>query len=82
MTRLLTPVKYSGGLIALVGVVCIILAPFIGERIFDFLWGVEPLIYIGGALLIAGLGVSAASYAGAEWYRRRSGHGTHYVIFC
>ena len=78
MTRLLTPIKYSGGLIALVGVVCIILAPFIGKRIFDFLWGVEPLIYIGGALLIAGLGVSAASYAGAEWSRRRSGHGPNH----
>ncbi len=78
MTRLHTPIKYTGGLIALVGVLCIILAPFIGERIFDFLWGVEPLIYIGGALLIAGLGVSAASYAGAEWSRRRSGHGPNH----
>jgi signal transduction histidine kinase len=77
MTRLHTPIKFIGGAIALGGVFCIILAPFIGENVFDFLWGVEPLSYIGGALLIAGLGVAAASYAGAEWSRRRSGHGSN-----
>ncbi len=74
MTRLLTPTKFIGGIIALGGAVCIILAPFIGANVFDFLWGLEPLTYIGGALLIAGLGVVAACYAGAEWRRRRSEH--------
>ena len=74
MTGLLTPFKVGGWVIALGGVVCIILAPFFGQRWFDFLWGVEPLSYIGGGLLIGGLGVAAASYAGAEWSRRRSGH--------
>ncbi len=77
MTKLLTPTKFIGGVIALGGVVCIILAPFIGDKVFDFLWGVEPLSYIGGTLLIAGLGVAAASYAGAEWSRRRYGQGSN-----
>ncbi len=77
MTRFLTPLKFVGGAVALSGVVCLILAPLIGESVFDFLWGVEPLSYIGGILLIAGLGVAAASYAGAERSRRRSEHGSN-----
>lgn len=77
MNRLLTPVKYLGGVIALGGVVCIILAPIIGKNVFDFLLRIEPLSYIGGILLIAGLGVAAAAYAAAEWSRRRSGHGSN-----
>ncbi|MDA1128620.1 MAG: HAMP domain-containing sensor histidine kinase [Chloroflexi bacterium] len=72
MTRLLTPTKFIGGVIALGGLVCIILTPFVGKSFFDFLWGLEPLTYIGGILLIAGLGAAAAAYAGAEWIRRRS----------
>ncbi|PKB71321.1 MAG: hypothetical protein BZY87_05550 [SAR202 cluster bacterium Io17-Chloro-G6] len=77
MTRILTPIKFVGGVIALAGVICIILAPLIGKSSFDYLWGIEPLSYIGGVLMIAGLGVAAASYAGVEWSRRRSGHGSN-----
>ena len=77
MTRLLTPLKFVGGFVALGGVVCLVLAPLIGENAFDFLWGVEPLSYIGGILLITGLGVAAASYAGAERSRRRSEHASN-----
>ena len=77
MTRILTPTKFMGGIIALSGGICIILAPFIGKSAFDFLWGVEPLAYIGGILLIAGLGVAAAVYAGTEWSRRRSLQGAN-----
>ena len=77
MTRLITPIKYLGGVIALGGVVCIILAPLIGKNLFDFLLGVELLSYLGGILLIAGLGVATAAYAAAEWSRRRSGHGSN-----
>ena len=75
MTRLLTPIKIGGGVFAVAGVICIILAPFIGESLFDSLWGIEPLSYIGAALLIGGLGTAAAVYAGRELFRRRSGQG-------
>ena len=75
MSRFLTPIKISGAVFAVAGVVCIILAPFIGENVFDSLWGIEPLSYIGGVLLIAGLGAAAAVYAGPELSRRRSGQG-------
>ena len=77
MSRLLTPLKYIGWVIALGGVVCIILALFIGGRVFHFLWAVEPLAYIGSIVLIAGLAMAAACYAGSEWSRRRSGHATN-----
>ena len=72
MTRLLTPFKFGGGVISLGGVVCIILAPIIGESAFDSLWSIEPLSYIGASLLIGGLGIAAVSYAAAERSRRRS----------
>jgi signal transduction histidine kinase len=70
MNRLLTSIKISGGVIALGGVLCLILAPLIGDNLSDSLWVLEPLTYVGGALLIAGLGVAVASYAGAEWQSR------------
>ncbi|MDA0265176.1 MAG: HAMP domain-containing sensor histidine kinase [Chloroflexi bacterium] len=73
MTRFLTPAKITGGIIAIAGLVCIILAPLIGESVFDSLWGIEPLSYIGGALLIIGLGMAALTYAGPELSQRRSG---------
>ncbi len=75
MTRFLTPIKIGGGVFAVAGVICIILAPFIGESLFDSLWGIEPLSYIGAVLLIGGLGTAAAVYAGRELFRRRSGQG-------
>ncbi|MEE3167108.1 MAG: ATP-binding protein, partial [Chloroflexota bacterium] len=66
MNRLFTSIKISGGVIAFGGVLCLILAPLIGDNLSDSLWVLEPLTYLGGALLIAGLGVAVASYAGAE----------------
>ena len=75
MTKFLTPIKIGGGVIALCGVICIILAPFIGASVFDYFWGIEPLSYIGGALLVAGLGVAMAPYVGVEWRQRRLGLG-------
>ena len=75
MNRTLLAIKAGGGVIALGGIVCLILAPFIGEKIFESLWVLEPLTYIGAALLVAGLGVAVSSYAGADWARSRSSQG-------
>lgn len=62
----------AGGAIALAGVVCLILAPIVGAAAFDNLWAVEPLAYIGGLLMIAGLAVAALAYAVPNALRRRS----------
>ena len=43
------------------GVILVILAPIIGNDLFDKLWGVEPLTYIGVILLLVGLGVISLS---------------------
>ncbi len=70
MNKNLTSVKIGGGVIALAGVICLILAPLIGRLLFDSLWARDPLTYIGGALLVGGLGIAVASYARAEWESR------------
>ena len=51
-----------GVLLLLGGISALLLAPFIGPALFPRLWGVEPLTYIGAALLIGGLAVIALSY--------------------
>ena len=43
------------------GNVGFILAPIIGDNLFDTLWGVEPLTYIGAVLLLVGLGAISLS---------------------
>ena len=75
MKKFVTPIKISGGVIALAGVVLLILAPFLGKNFFDWLWAIEPFTYLGGILLVAGLGVTAATYAGAERFIKNSDHG-------
>lgn len=50
-------------LIVAAAAACFALAPLIGEALFAAIWGVEPLTYIGAALLIVGLGALALSYA-------------------
>jgi signal transduction histidine kinase len=70
MSKVLTSVKIAGAVIALGGIVCLILAPLIGGSLSDSLWALEPLTYIGAALLVAGLGVALASYARAEQQAR------------
>lgn len=50
-------------LIVAAAAACLTLAPLIGEALFAAIWGVEPLTYIGAALLIVGLGALALSYA-------------------
>ena len=54
-SRLPLAVYTVGGLIALSGLVCLILSLFIGPIAFDYLWGIEPLAYIGGVALMVGL---------------------------
>ena len=63
MNNVVTVVKIIGGMMILIGVISLILAPLIGENIFTSLWALEPFTYIGGALIIAGLGSALASYA-------------------
>ncbi len=55
----------AGGLVAIAGLVCLILSFAVGPAIFNFLWGVEPLAYIGGLVLIAGLGVATLGLSAA-----------------
>ena len=54
--------RIGGGLMILIGVVSLILAPFLSESIFPKLWEVEPLAYIGAVLVMAGLGVACLTY--------------------
>ena len=48
--------KTAGGIVFLLGILSLILAPFVGSLAFDNLWSVEPLTYSG---------------AGGRWPRRR-----------
>ena len=42
MSNVLTSVKIGGGAMVLAGVVLLILAPLIGEKVFTFLLELEP----------------------------------------
>ena len=55
--------RIIGGSFALVGIISVILAPLIGKEVFENLWGVEPLAYIGSFLVIIGLGLVSLSYS-------------------
>ena len=66
MRNALTSVKIGGGILTLAGVVSLILAPLIGGKVFSSLWALEPFTYIGGALIVAGLVMVAAAYAGTN----------------
>ena len=70
---ILAGAKFSGGIVVLGGVLLLILAPIIGESLFDSLWGVEPLAYFGAILLVVGFGAIAASYLIPELIDRRRG---------
>ena len=64
--------RLAGASAAGAGIVCMVLAPSIGAAAFDSLWAVEPLVYIGGVLLIAGLVTATVSLALSEAARRRA----------
>lgn len=57
--RLLLTIWLLGLMTAAAGLTCLVLSFFIGPVVFDYLWGVEPLAYIGGVLLIVGLFAAA-----------------------
>ncbi len=52
-----------GGVAVFGGIVCLILAPILGDSLVENLWGVEPLTYIGAVLVIAGLTAVSLTYA-------------------
>ena len=66
MKSAVTVVKISSGAIVLVGVILLILAPLIGAKVFTSVWALEPLTYIGSAVIITGLGLALASYGLAQ----------------
>ncbi len=54
--------RIIGILFAGVGVICLMLSPLIGKALFATLWGIEPLVYIGVALVMGGLAAISLSY--------------------
>ena len=73
--RIVTPAKIIAGTAALMGLVCMALAPVISAAAFESLWGVEPLTYIGALLLILGLGIAAAAYVVPDLRGRGAANG-------
>ncbi len=61
----------AAGFLAL-GLLGLLLAPLVGDTLFSRLWGIEPLTYIGGTLLILGLAITTASYLAPQVLRRRN----------
>ena len=62
-------------LIVAAAAACLGLAPLIGEALFAAIWGVEPLTYIGAALLIVGLAALALTYALPQALKRGASEG-------
>ena len=63
--------KVTGLLILAAAVACFVLAPLIGEALFASIWGIEPLTYIGAALLTCSLAVLLLAYALPQVLRKR-----------
>ena len=55
------------------GALSVALAPLLGAAVSETLWSIEPLTYVGGVLLTAGLAVLTASYALSGSSDRRHG---------
>lgn len=60
--RLLTPLRIVGGIAVLLGLVAVVLSPFLGESVAEKLWGVEPVAYLGAMTVLAGLIIVTASF--------------------
>ena len=78
MRNAVTVVKISSGVIVLVGIMLLILAPLVGDKVFTSLWALEPLTYIGSALIIAGLGLAMAIYVYAQRLQPVQGTNGHH----
>ena len=63
--------RLLGALILLFGLGNLAVAPVIGEAMFARLWGIEPLTYMGAALVILGLAIISLSYLISEILRGR-----------
>ena len=57
-----TGVRVIGVVVFVAGLVVLLLAPLLGSAVFDRLWSVEPLSYIGAVVLLIGLGVTSLSF--------------------
>ena len=68
--------RIVGLFLGTVGVLVFLLAPLIGDDLFDNLWGVEPLAYIGVVLVLAGLAVTSFSYIVPDIAARRGTGGS------
>ena len=76
MLRDLSPqsiAKALGLLILAAAVACFVLAPLIGEALFSSMWGIEPLTYIGAALLAMGLAMLLLAFALPQIMSKDSG---------
>ena len=65
--------KVAGLLIVAAAIACLVFAPIIGAVLFADIWGVEPLTYIGAALLTLGLATLLFAYAAPQIVRQRNG---------
>jgi signal transduction histidine kinase len=65
--------RIAGLGLSLVGIIGIVLSPFISPAFFVSLWGVEPVAYMGALLLIFGLAAFALSYAVPQVINGREG---------
>ena len=65
--------RVAGLLIVALAIACFILAPLLGEAMFTHMWGVEPLTYIGAALLSLGLATLLLAYILPQLLRRNGG---------
>ena len=61
--RILLSAKIAAAAAVGAGALCLLLSPIIGPAAFNSLWAVEPPVYIGAALIIAGLAAAALAYA-------------------
>ena len=57
-----TGVRVIGVVVFVAGLVVLLLAPLVGSAVFDRLWSVEPLSYIGAVVLFVGLGITSLSF--------------------
>jgi len=60
-----------GAIVCLVGVILILIAPILGDRLSDNLWAVEPASYVAAVSIIAGLGIITTAYSISGIFQRK-----------